>query len=71
VHGLESEYSDELNFIYLDVDDPANDEFKSALGYIYQPHLFLLDENGEILQEWVGPVNHDQLVEAFEIAISQ
>jgi hypothetical protein len=71
VHGLEAEYSDNLNFVYLDIDDPANDEFKSTLGYIYQPHIFLVDGNGAIIQQWVGPVTRDDLVGAFETVISQ
>ena len=71
VHGLESQYTDRMNFTYLDIDDPANDSFKEALGYIYQPHIFLLDPEGSILNEWVGPVTEQAFVEAFEAALAQ
>jgi hypothetical protein len=70
VHGLESQYCNQIDFAYLDVDDPANDSFKEALGYVYQPHIFLLDEQGEILNEWVGPVSEEQFVEAFAAALA-
>ena len=43
--------------------------FKQALGYQYQPHLFLLDADGNIIQQWVGFVTADQLTAAFEAAV--
>ena len=36
---------------FLDVDDPANDDFKRALGFRVQPQFFLLNENGEIIAQ--------------------
>lgn len=57
MHGLESVWSDRVNFVYLDIDDPNTEPFKSALGYQYQPHIFLLDGGGAILQQWVGYVD--------------
>jgi hypothetical protein len=66
VHGLEAEYSGRINFSYLDIDDPATDPFKQALGYRYQPNIFLLDGEGYILHQWIGSITRDQLVSAFE-----
>ena len=71
VHGLKSEYFDKVNFAYLDVDDPANTDFKSDLNYRVQPHFFLLDENGEILQQWFGRVSADEFRGAFDAALNQ
>ena len=71
MHGLESQYADRMNFVYLDIDDPANDSFKEALGYRYQPHIFLLNADGQVLNEWVGPVTEQALVEAFEAGLAQ
>ncbi|HSF83658.1 MAG TPA: hypothetical protein VLA49_20670 [Anaerolineales bacterium] len=67
VHGLESFYSEDVQFTYLDIDDLANDNFKSALGYRVQPHFFLLDGQGNIISQWVGPVSADELASAIEI----
>jgi thiol-disulfide isomerase/thioredoxin len=61
VHGLEADYGDQVNFVYLDIDDSANDDFKQALGYRYQPHILLLDEEGEVLSQWVGPITKEDL----------
>jgi len=71
VHGLESEYTGKINFTYLDIDDPATDLFKQSLGYRVQPHIFLLDSQGNVVQQWLGLVNRDELVAAFEQALSQ
>jgi hypothetical protein len=69
VHGLEVDYIGQVGFIYLDIDDPRTDPFKEQLGYRYQPHLFLLDGEGNILQQWVGPVTESDLAEALDKVI--
>ena len=71
VHGLEAEYSDKVKFVFLDVDDPTNDEFKRTLGFRGQPQFFLLDENGEIIQQWLGSVSVEGFRTAFDEALSQ
>jgi hypothetical protein len=64
VHGLEQQWSDRVDFVYLDIDDPRTDAFKRQLGYRYQPHLFLLDAQGAIVQQWVGFVDGATLEQA-------
>lgn len=59
VHGLEAEYAGKVRFTYLDIDDRLSDKLKSALGYRAQPHFFLLDEQGEIIAQWLGFVDAD------------
>ena len=54
VHGLEAKWGREINFLYLDIDDDRNDVFKRELGYRLQPHFFLLDAEGNIIQQWLG-----------------
>lgn len=65
VHGLEVEYHEEIEFVYLDIDDPANDQFKQELGFRYQPHFILVDGAGNILDQWLGPVSAEDFREAF------
>ncbi len=69
VHGLEAEYADRINFVYLDIDDPANTAFKKQLGYRVQPHIYLLDGQGAILEQWLGYVSETELRVAFEAAL--
>jgi thioredoxin-like negative regulator of GroEL len=64
VHGLEAEYSGKIKFTYLDIDDPANREAMRDLGYIGRPHFYLVDEDGNILQQWLGYVAEEDLKEA-------
>ncbi len=61
VHGLEDKYKGQINFVYLDIDDDNTQKFKDALEYYYQPHLFLLDAEGNILQQWIGYVQPAEL----------
>ena len=66
MHGLEVEYYGKVKFTYLDIDNPANDDFKRELGYRVQPNLFLLDAEGNIIQQWLGAVTADELRDAFD-----
>ncbi|HUF37777.1 MAG TPA: hypothetical protein VMN57_04585 [Anaerolineales bacterium] len=71
VHGLETKYCGQLNFVYLDIDDGSNNVFKEALGYVYQPHLLLLDPEGNIIIQWVGFVGEADLETAILNAIGE
>lgn len=65
VHGLEAKYFPQIKFTYLNADDPRTEEFQRALGFYYQPELYLLDANGQVLMKWVGYVTQGQLEEVF------
>ena len=54
VHGLEAKYFGRIQFTYLDADDPRTFDFQPALGFYYQPEVYLLDAEGKVLQKWVG-----------------
>jgi len=66
VHGLEAEYSERINFVYLDIDDTTNSDLLSFLGYRYQPHFFLIDGDGKVLIQWFGPVTDTDFKNAFD-----
>ncbi len=70
VQGLEQEYRYRMNFVYLDIDDPATRSFQSQLGFDTEPHFFLLDAQGHILQQWVGYVTPAQFRQAFNAALA-
>lgn len=71
VHGLEAEYVGQIKFVYLDIDDPANEIFKQQLSFRYQPQFFLLDSNGNIIQQWVGAIAEGDFRASFDQAILQ
>jgi hypothetical protein len=65
VHGLEAKYFGKIAFSYLDADDPQTEEFQRTLGFYYQPEIYLLDANGNVLQKWVGFTSESELEAAF------
>lgn len=69
MHGLEAKYSGQMNFVYLDIDDPATNGFKRDLGYIAQPHIFLLDAQGNVLKTWLGRVTAEEFEAEFAKAL--
>jgi len=71
VFGIEEVYRNRMNFIYLDIDDPANKNFISELGFRMEPHFFLVDKDGRILNQWLGYVRVDHLLEAINRALKQ
>ena len=66
VHGLEAEYYGKVKFSYLDADDPNTDEFQRTLGFYYQPELYLLDANGNVLKKFIGFTSQEDLTAEFE-----
>ncbi len=65
VHGLEAEYFGRVKFSYLDADDPNTKDFQRTLGFRYQPEIYLLDADGNVLQKWVGYTRQEDLETAF------
>jgi len=65
VHGLEAKYSGRIQFTYLDADDPETFDFQRALGFQYQPEVYLLDADGNVLQKWVGYTSEEDFEEVF------
>ena len=71
VNLLELDYGDLVNFVHLDIDDPATQELKRTLRYRTQPHFFLVDEDGNLLDQWLGFVDEAELREAFDLALAR
>lgn len=65
VHGLEETYSDQIEFIYLNIDDPNTAQAQRDYGFRVQPHFILLDANGEVVQQWFGYNSANVFEDAF------
>ena len=65
VHGLEAKYFGRIKFTYLDADDARTQGFQKALGFHYQPEIYLLDANGNLLKKLVGYQSEQDLEAAF------
>ncbi len=65
VHGLEAKYFGRIRFSYLDADDPDTFDFQRTLGFNYQPEVYLLDGNGNVLKKWVGYTSQEEFEAEF------
>jgi thioredoxin-like negative regulator of GroEL len=65
VHGLEAQYYGKIKFTYLDADDSRTQGFQRALGFRYQPEVYLLDGNGNLLKKWVGYTSQEDFEAVF------
>ncbi len=65
VHGLEAKYFGKIKFSYLDASDPNTTEFQRALGFAYQPEIYLLDGSGNLLKKWVGFTSQEEFEAVF------
>jgi len=65
VHGLEAKYFGRIKFTYLDADHPLTFDFQRALGFYYQPEIYFLDGNGNVLIKWVGFTTEEELESGF------
>jgi thioredoxin-like negative regulator of GroEL len=54
VHGLEQQYGDRIDFLYLNVEDARTAAPKARLGYRATPHFFTLTAEGRVLEQWQG-----------------
>lgn len=61
VHGLEARYGNCIDFVYLDIDDPATADARSRFKFQAQPLLILLDRDGKELWRKFGGITGEAL----------
>lgn len=66
VHRLEQKYAGQVNFVYLDVDDPNVTPYQQSLPYFGTPSFLLLDVDGYVLQHWVGLISWTRFQEMID-----
>jgi thiol-disulfide isomerase/thioredoxin len=76
MNALEAEYGRQMNFVYLDIDDPDVKPLKDALRFTIpkwgvEPNFFLVDERGKILKVWIGLVDPAGFRPGFDAALQQ
>ena len=69
IFRLEDRYDDRINFVFLDIDDPANDLFKQLIDDRLPPIFYLIDGGGNVLGEWSGYVREEIFGTAIEAAL--
>ena len=71
VHGLEAQYSGQIDFFYLDAGNPATQEYQQNFGFQYQPYFVLLDGDGKEVKRWAGAVDRDEFETAFSTLLKE
>jgi hypothetical protein len=69
VHGLETKYSEYLNFVYLDIDDPATQELQEQIGYNsrWRPFIFFVNGEGQVTGDsYIGYQNPEVIETAVQ-----
>lgn len=61
VHGLESEWKDRVDFVYINVADSTTRGVRTRLGFDATPHFFFLDLSGTVQAALQGVVPRDSL----------
>jgi hypothetical protein len=54
VAELERNCSKNVDFVYIDIDDSANNAVSNKYGVSSIPRYFLLDSSGNVIRQWVG-----------------
>ncbi|MBA3342169.1 MAG: hypothetical protein H0T48_10065 [Gemmatimonadaceae bacterium] len=66
VHGLEQQYENRVDFVFLDTSDPQTTAARQRLGFKSTPHFFFLLKNGSIVTDFQGVVPRDSLVRSLD-----
>ena len=66
MHGLEAEYWDRVDFVYLDIDDPANQGVMQEFRFTAQPLFVLVSADRQQIQRWSGYQSADALSDGLD-----
>ena len=65
VHGLEIKYSEQMNFVFLDMEDPQTKDLRKELGLLpsWRPYIFFINGDGEIVGDALIGRQQDAVLE--------
>lgn len=65
MHGLEKEFGDRIDFVRINILDPASKPMIEKFGFSATPEFYLVDGDGRVVGFWDEAVETD-LRQAFE-----
>lgn len=71
VHGLETNYTGRVDFLYLNIAISRNDSAKRAFGFRSTPHFFLVEARGLVQQSMQGVVPGDSLRKGLDALLTR
>ena len=69
VNGLKKAYVGRIKVVRIDREDPENAEIVQQYGARNQPMFFMLDNDGEIIWQWIGAIESAELEQVFLMAL--
>lgn len=69
VHGLESEWRSQVEFVFVNVADSATRAARERLGFDATPHFFFLNARGDVVRQFQGVVPRDSLERALHALV--
>ena len=70
MYALEEEYRDQIDFLHVNVDEPDSLPLMEEYGFrSATPHLILYDRQGNLVRQWFGIVNREEVEIMFPIAL--
>jgi thioredoxin-like negative regulator of GroEL len=66
VADLARECAGDVQFVYLNLDDPANNAASRRFGVNSVPRFYFLDPNGNVVRQWIGAVPASEFAPVLE-----
>ena len=67
--GLQTRFQDQVDFIHLDWDDPDSDPVLTHFNVFRRSTYLLIDPQGTVLWQWVGPLQEPAVTQEIQRAI--
>lgn len=71
VDGLQAEFSDEIEFVWLNIDDSNSLPLRQEYGIVGRTNYVLVDAAGNPLQRWYGYLSEPDVAAVLEEFIAQ
>lgn len=68
---LERDYGDQIDFVHLNYDRPEVPPFLEQYNVRRRSSYVLVDPEGNMIDQWVGPIQWEALNTAIEDAIAE
>jgi len=65
VHRLQEKYQDQVNFVFLNADNPNTYDIQDEFRVKYRPEFYLVGPDGKVLKKFIGNTTFERFEEEF------
>ena len=69
--GLQANFGEQIDFLHIDVDDVRQRQIGQKLGVFRHTQYILLNGEGDIVGEWNGYLNQEEVAIALDSALTK